>query len=305
MHMGNDSLGVVVARFQIARLHVGHRHLLREVASRHERMLVVLGDSGGQRTNRNPLDVATRTAMIKTIYPNAIIRSIVDRVSDASWSTALDEIILSCATDGNATLYGSRDSFIPSYTGRFKTVMLDEVKRVSGTRQRAIMSKTLLASAEFRHGAIYATLNRFPTAYPTVDVAIVRHETREVLLGRKTGETRWRFPGGFVDPTDASLEAAAAREAREEVGDLELGDPIYVGSVPINDTRYRGSVDGVMTSIFVTPYIRGVARAGDDLADVQWVPIDDVEAGIADFHLAVWKRVHQYIARNMLNTINA
>lgn len=50
-------------------------------------------------------------------------------------------------------------------------------------------------------------------------------KTYSLLIKRMDGT--WALPGGFVDPEDESLEAAAVREVLEETG-LNLYDPEFV-----------------------------------------------------------------------------
>ena len=55
----------------------------------------------------------------------------------------------------------------------------------------------------------------YPCALATVDIAVTRSHngTQEILLGRKKNATKWRFPGGFVDPQqDPDFIHAAYRE---------------------------------------------------------------------------------------------
>jgi 8-oxo-dGTP diphosphatase len=70
-----------------------------------------------------------------------------------------------------------------------------------------------------------------------VDVVISVPGDRVVLVRRRHEPVGWALPGGFVDVGE-TLEAAAAREAREETGlDVVLTDLLYIYSDPRRDPR--------------------------------------------------------------------
>ncbi len=95
----------------------------------------------------------------------------------------------------------------------------------------------------------------------------------EILLARKPGEKAYRLIGGFVDPSDGSMEAAARREVMEEAH-IEIGAPEYVGSFHVDDWRYRNEVDQIITTVFVAPYTFGAIQPDDDIEELRWFVLD-------------------------------
>lgn len=272
----NDPVGVVVGRFQVAELNAGHLHLIREVARLHTALFIAIGCRAGQPTKRDPLDFELRRLMVAKMFPKAIIRPIFDHTSNEAWCKRLDELVQKEFPGRQAVLYGSRDSFVKAYVGKFKTSFVKNIHNISGTSLRSDLARTPKNSKLFREGAIYVTERRHPVTYPTVDVAILRNN--KVLLGGKFIDGgKLRFIGGFVDVKDKSLEEAACREANEEVKNVIIGNFLFMGSSKINDYRYRGSGDGIMTSFFKAQFYDGDPQPGDDIDWLEWVKIKKVK----------------------------
>lgn len=289
-------IGVVVGRFQSPQLHHGHRRLLDHVAQRHQSMLVVVGCCEPRLSLRNPLDYETRRLMVSNAYPRAHVAALLDRRDDSEWSYCLDQIVAGAAGPGvGARLYGSRDSFLETYSGQYPVVRIATAGDwPSATVLRAQIQEPR-GSVDFRAGVIYASRMRWATSYQTVDVAVYRdwqpsrQPSVDFLLGRKDRDGGpLRFPGGFVQPPDESLEAAAARELREETGlsAEDVREMEYVGSVKIDDWRYRPEdKDSIVTAFFVADQRSGTPTPGDDLDGVEWVRSDELEGRVVPEHL--------------------
>ena len=265
-------VGIIVGRFQVNELHEAHVDLINSVAQKHDRVLLFLGNSIIRNTTSNPLDYRARRAMIADKFPNVEIHYINDHPSDAVWSKNLDkqitEQLLPLQT---VILYGSRDSFLKAYSGKFNVCELEATTFISGTEVRRRVSNNYPPTADYRAGMIAATAYRYPTAFQTVDIAVV-NDKREILLARKPDEKKWRFIGGFSDPRSVSLEADAKREVSEEAS-IEVDGITYLGSTLIDDWRYRGEQDKIKTALFVAKYVFGKPEGADDIAEVKWVPI--------------------------------
>jgi len=272
-------IGVIIGRFQIPDLHQGHRELIDAVLSEHKKVLLFICSTPGVLvTRKNPLDYFTRMKMIQAEYPNMAVLPLHDMPNDHDWSKIVDKKI--AETFGNhvsVVLYGSRDAFIPHYFGRYPTVELAESVDISGTAVREAASNEVRTHSEFRRGVVYAAHNKHPATFPTVDIAVISLD--KVALGRKYTDppNKWRFPGGFVDPNkDQTLERAAKRELIEELGiSLEVDKMCYVGSLKINDWRYRNELDQIVTTVFTTRYLWGPLMPGDDIDEAKWFDLKD------------------------------
>ena len=268
-------VGVIVGLFKVNELHEAHVDLITSVLNKHDRVLVFLGNSTIRNTLNNPLDYRARRTMIADKFPTVEIHYINDNPSDTAWTKNLDKLIgeqlLPMQT---VTLYGSRDSFLKCYTGKFNTCELEATTFISGTEVRRRVCNNYPPTADYRAGMIAATAYRFPTAFQTVDIAVV-NDKGELLLARKPEEKKWRFIGGFSDPVSVSLEEDAKREVQEEAG-VEVGNITYLGSTLINDWRYRGEIDKIKTALFVAKYVFGKPEGADDVAEVKWVSINNL-----------------------------
>lgn len=281
-----QTVGVVIGRFQVPSLHAGHEHLINTALAENNALLIIVGSGRGLSTPRYPLPYLIRKAMLAASYPHAVIVEHFDDPSDERWSAGVDALTKEHFPNHPATLYGSRDSFLPYYHGNLKTKEVVSIECESGSDQRAAIVNDPPESHDFRAGLIYREATRLPIPYQAVDIAVLKGGGRQILLGQKeTDGQYWRFIGGFVDPVlDRSLEAAAKREAYEETGGLEVADLRYHGSTIVDDWRYRQGQDRVMTCLFSATYIFGHPVASDDLAALRWFSIEEAKEVLSPIH---------------------
>lgn len=303
-------VGVIVGRFHIHEPHYGHRAFIQHVMSRHPKVLIALGVTAGLPSDHDPLPYEVRRVMMLKEFPEAEVVALEDVRDDSTWSRRLDALIEHHYPNEHVTLYGSRDSFIGSYRGKYETAYVPESSRRSGTSVRERIKTRPSIGAAFRRGIIYALMNRPPITYPTVDVGVYRNQgdTVEVLLGRKPHDPqgKYRFIGGFVDPADTSYEVTAGRERREESGHYETGSFEYVGSHRVDDWRYRGRRDGIMTILFRAQHIFGYIEAGDDIEEVAWFKLESMMSILVEEHLPLGEKYLASFNKDPLRTnINA
>lgn len=264
------STAVIIARFQTPYLHEGHLDLLNQVKAKHEKLVVVLGISPIKGSRKNPYDYYTREKMLKQADENLIVLPLSDHPSDAAWSKHLDDLLNGTFPTEQFVLYGSRDSFIPYYTGKLETVELAEHGSHNATALRKQYAEKVLNSIDFRAGILYAYHNQYPKVYPTVDVAVFAENKAKILLGQKTNSNKWRLIGGFCDPEDDQYEVAARRELQEECGPIQVGELSYETSQRIDDWRYRSEVDKIITTMFSCDYEGGTPEPNDDIVNIRW-----------------------------------
>jgi bifunctional NMN adenylyltransferase/nudix hydrolase len=293
-------VGVIVARFQVAALHQGHRNLIEYALSQCERVLIVLGIPGSLPTNRNPLEFSMREAMVREAYPAVEIVGLNDQLSDEYWSKTLDLMIEERCHGCDVILYGSRDSFFSAYSGHLKIEEFASLCGENGTSAREQIAGRRDVTPDFRAGIIYREETRMPHIYVTVDVAVINEQGEVLLAGKEREQGKLCFIGGFVDVSDASLVAAASRELYEEAGGIEVGGEsgfVYVGSTLIDDWRYNGSKDCVMTNFFVTTYLFGAPQPSDDIDSLQWVPIEKIGEVLTEYHLPLAKMLKAHMTK--------
>jgi bifunctional NMN adenylyltransferase/nudix hydrolase len=292
------SVGVIIARFQVHELTSAHIDLVQTVAENHPKVIIFLGLSPCMVTQNNPLDFESRKQMLLEKFPNINVLYIKDQASDELWSKELDEKIGDLVgPNQTALLYGSRDSFIKYYTGKYATQELVQEVFVSGTELRRQIGKSVKRSADFRAGVIWASANRYDTCYPTVDVAIFNENYTKILLGRKSRESQYRFIGGFADPQSESYEADAKREVMEETG-LEITNLKYIGSTIIQDFRYKNERDQIKTLFFICHSVLDRPQVSDDICEVRYFEINELkESDIIFEHKILFKMLQNYLKK--------
>ena len=194
------------------------------------------------------------------------------------WSLLLDETINKLMPEGttHVALFIAK-SLADKYVGEYTPVVMEDIPGLTDVSAPVTVKPS--TTNDFRQGIMYAEQRAFPLVYSTVDIGIIDRSLKFVLLGRKQNEKKWRFPGGFVDPTDDSKESAWLRELGEEVPNGILSfysDVEYVCSTIVPDCRYPGR-DKIMTTMFgaIVDFDVDKLEAGDDLVEVQLFGISD------------------------------
>lgn len=124
--------------------------------------------------------------------------------------------------------------------------------------------------------------NHFEPGHFTVGAFAVFADEVMLVHHRRLGI--WLEPGGHVDPTDATLESAAARELVEETGievDEAVGGIFDVDVHPIPAGKGEPPHRHFNVSFRFKAASRKIVVA-DEVIDARWIPIDQAATVTSD-----------------------
>jgi bifunctional NMN adenylyltransferase/nudix hydrolase len=301
-------IAVAIARFQVPDLTDGHKALLKKCyESAHTLVLLGCSELDG-KTAENPLLFLQRKAAVERAInymnltaSNFTILPLFNAKSNEAWSKQVDDMIYGLWPDAEATIWAGRDSIVPAcYSGRASLEHFDAVITPSGTEVRSSIRPA--TDREFVRGQTFALQFQFPHAYQCVDIGVIKGDS--VLLIQRGDTGSWCLPGGFVDPTDESLEQAARRELSEETKLSCEGTPEYVTSALISDWRYRGR-DRIMSALFAIPYSFGEVFATKEAPNHVWFPLNGDMSFISSSHTPFVAALKKRFATRALPRIEA
>ena len=307
-----NEIAVTVGRFQVDELHEGHRKLI-EKCLRFDSCIIFIGCSEAINTWDNPLPFELRKAMIEEAYPsrNMTICPLYDRSCDVEWVGILQKLVQFIKKPGDTPVFiGGHNSYLKlcnkmnEFDYSETSIELPRYDACSGTYIRCRIGDEPKSDVNFRRGIIWASQNRYPTVYSTVDVAYVNIEKKQVLMGSKSPHGgSVQFIGGFLDSQDLSLKDAAEREFEEETGYKIESQLTHIASVSVDDHRYQNSFDSIMTHLFVAfcpdeiPYF----KATDDIELLQWVDLteESMELHVKENHKPLFKIVMEHVLETL------
>ena len=294
-------VGVIIGRFQTNKLHQGHRDLINFALENHRKVIILLGMSKMPDTTKNPLDFTSRKLMIQKEFPLVNILPISDTKTNEKWSEEVDKIVAIPYGEKKTVIYGSRDSFIPYYSGVNEVIELEPSETYNATNIRKEIARETLDSEDFRAGVIYSTFNHKPEIKPFVNT-IVQNFKGEILLAKYKDEKYYHLLGDFVKDGDDNLEQTSKRNLNEVTSNnLNINNVRYITSAKFTDWRHKGESSSIMTTIMLADYNFGTGHSALKDLETKWVKIQD----LSNYHGVRTKIAPEYrdIVTNLINKI--
>lgn len=135
--MESKTTAVIIGRFQVPYLHLGHIYLISHALQNYDKVVILLGcidPKNGETDERNPYSIHYRLMVIDKVFPHVEVVYLYDKPGDdKKWSKQVDMLIEDYE---NPVLLHSRDSFVDHYMGRYPTKEVPELPGYSGTELR-------------------------------------------------------------------------------------------------------------------------------------------------------------------------
>ena len=292
-----NNIAVIYAPFQTPYLTGYHEATIKDILGNHNIVVIALPVNRIPASKNAPLDFMMRKEMIEDRFiGKVLIIPVPQKKYMKDHTDTLEAAVQNCLSDhylpyipNDIDFYTDMAVAPPLYWKTARTTFLErevETRKFIMDHPYSLMNENDPMEL-FRKGVIYGLNKQFPINYPTVDIAVSRvfRGKLQYLLAKKPGELGWRFAGGFKDRGDVSLEFAVLREGGEEL--LRKGvnpnevftKPLYICSMNVNDWRYQGNPDGIVTTFFEINFLGtdDQLEAGDDLANggmIQWWDLD-------------------------------
>jgi len=134
--------------------------------------------------------------------------------------------------------------------------------------------QTTTAQSNTRQAAVAIILCADDPKSTDIQVGFIERATRD----GDPWSAQMAFPGGHLDPTDASLKAAAMRETLEEIS-VDLSGADYLGPVDQQFAAPRGP----RLNMIIEPHVFALRAVPDstpnyEVAEVVWAPLKDLMA---------------------------
>lgn len=270
---------VFLGGFQEAELseynwHVINNALTGDYDIQPENIVIGITISKSYDTKRFPLPYFVRAKTIKDKFPTVNIIPII-------------EVLTSTGEIDSSTMEKNTRNIVSKMYPDCEIIDI-----ITFENNQPVLSRKTTVNDSFRDGMIYQALSQRDKA--TIAVDIVPFHDGKVLLGRKPGESQYRFIGGHVDTTDDSLEMSALRELAEETGisytNLDIEDNItyalnrlkFLGTKRVEDPRYSKDSNRIFTVFYKLEMLKsdgiilGYAKPGDDIEEIKWFTRDEL-----------------------------
>ncbi len=152
-------------------------------------------------------------------------------------------------------------------------------------REAAFVDRMLTVLAASGEGAF--ARDHFDPGHFTASAFVVSPDRTRILLILHGKFGLWLQPGGHVDPEDADIAAAAAREVAEETGlggaDVHVSDlfdgllDVDIHDIPANPRKGEPPHQHLDVR-FCLQATTDVLAAGSDAKDARWVTLDEADA---------------------------